>query len=634
MRSMGIDGELRVNAGGRQLEGCCFSTVDEAERASDPARGPVRSMGIDGTCESRMRPTRDPLPRIYVSEAACARVLEGIFDESASLTTPPAGPYHRGTLRAIEPSTSAIARAAAIAAALALAGCATMPDPAPNGTAAPAAVAVAPAATEAKPAVDLGTEPAASWRPAEAEGPVEPALAHSVVAPSVDEPAVSTEDPNAITVPLPPANGNLWERIRAGFAMPDLDTPQVKKAADWYAANPEYVARMVERSRRYLYYIVGQVEKRGMPMEIALLPMIESAFNPMAYSKSRASGIWQFMPSTGKIYGMQQTWWFDERRDIVAATDGALDYLEKLHQEFGDWHLALAAYNWGDGSVRRAIAANARRKLPTDYLSLKMPAETRDYVPKLQAIENIVRDPKAYGLKFADIPDAPYFSIVRTSRKIDVKIAAELADMPLEEFLSLNPQHNRPVIAGADEASILLPYDKAGLFAAKLELSDQPMVTWQAYKLKTGETLQQVAARFGLPLETLRAVNGIGPRAQVPVNHTLLVPSQLPSNATAATLQTAVFTTVPEGRTFYHRVRHGETLYGIAARYRVSTSDLKAWNPDLKAKLMSGQRLRVIGDAAPAAKSRHGRKSRKRPDGAALAAAKPGGAGKALAVPR
>jgi membrane-bound lytic murein transglycosylase D len=462
-------------------------------------------------------------------------------------------------------------------------------------------------------------------------------LARAVVAPSVDEPAVSVDDPNAITVPLPPANGNLWERIRAGFAMPDLDTPQVKKAADWYAANPEYVARMVERSRRYLYYIVGQVEKRGMPMEIALLPMIESAFNPMAYSKSRASGIWQFMPSTGKIYGMEQNWWFDERRDIVAATDGALDYLEKLYQEFGDWQLALAAYNWGEGSVRRAIAANAKRRLPTDYLSLKMPAETRGYVPKLQAIENIVRDPKAYGLKFADIPDAPYFSVVRTSRKMDVKIAAELADMPLEEFLSLNPQHNRPVIAGADEASILLPYDKAGLFAAKLELSDQPMVTWQAYRLKTGETLQQVATRFGLPLETLRAVNGIGPRAQVPVNHTLLVPSQLPSSATAATLQSAVFTTVPEGRTFYHRVRSGETLYGIAARYHVSVQELKAWNPDVKGKLMRGQRLRVIGDAAPAGgKSKHGGKSHKSATAAAPGAGKPPGSASsaALAAPR
>ncbi|HEX4522941.1 MAG TPA: transglycosylase SLT domain-containing protein [Casimicrobiaceae bacterium] len=519
--------------------------------------------------------------------------------------------------------------------AFALASCATLPGTT-TGAETTAAPAAAPAPIDVEPTIDLGAEPAATWRPTpEMEDAM--MLAHAVVAPSVDEPAVSIEDPNAITVPLPPANGNLWERIRAGFAMPDLDTPEVRKAADWYAANPEYVGRMVERSRRYLYYIVGQVEKRGMPMEIALLPMIESAFNPMAYSRSRASGIWQFMPSTGKIYGMQQNWWFDERRNIVAATDGALDYLEKLYQEFGDWRLALAAYNWGEGSVRRAVAANAKRRLPTDYLSLKMPAETRGYVPKLQAIENIVRDPKAYGLKFADIPDAPYFSVVRTSRKMDVKIAAELADMPLDEFLSLNPQHNRPVIAGADEASILLPYDKAGLFAAKLELSDQPMVTWQAYKLKSGETLQQVATRFGLPLETLRAVNGIGTRAKVPVNHTLLVPSQVPSRATAETLQSAVFTTVPEGRTFYHHVRNGETLYGIAARYHVSAEDLKTWNPDVKGKLMRGQRLRVISDAAPAGgKSKHGSKSRKRATATALGAGKPSGSGggKTLTAPR
>ena len=197
------------------------------------------------------------------------------------------------------------------------------------------------------------------------------------------------------TLPLQPEYGDLWTRIRQGFVLTDLDTADVKAAEAWYAARPDYVARMVERSRRYLYYIVGEVQKRGMPTEIALLPMIESAYNPMAYSRSRASGIWQFIPSTGKDFGLKQNWWFDERRDVVAATDGALDYLEKLYAEFGDWYLALAAYNWGEGSVRRAIAANAKRGLPTDYLSLKMPAETRQYVPKLQAVKNIVNDPES-----------------------------------------------------------------------------------------------------------------------------------------------------------------------------------------------------------------------------------------------
>ena len=402
---------------------------------------------------------------------------------------------------------------------------------------------------------------------------------------------------------------DLWTRIRQGFVLTDLDTADVKAAEAWYAARPDYVARMVERSRRYLYYIVGEVQKRGMPMEIALLPMIESAYNPMAYSRSRASGIWQFIPSTGKDFGLKQNWWMDERRDVVAATDSALDYLGKLYAEFDDWYLALAAYNWGEGSVRRAIAANAKRGLPTDYLSLNMPAETRQYVPKLQAVKNIVNDPESFALELADIPNAPYFTVVRTKKKMDVSKAAELAEMPLDEFLSLNPQHNRPVITGADETTLLLPYDKAELFAAKLELSDQPMVTWQAYRTRPGETLAQVAARFGLPLETLRTVNGIGTRAKwVPAGHALLVPSQAPSDATAATLQNVVFTTVPSGRTVYHRVGKGETLASIAARYDVTPQDLQSWNGAMTHKLMAGQKLRIVTDAAPTAGARPTRK--------------------------
>jgi membrane-bound lytic murein transglycosylase D len=420
-------------------------------------------------------------------------------------------------------------------------------------------------------------------------------------------------DPDSVTnatLQLRSEYGDLWEHIRRGFILDDLDTPEVKLAEDWYASRPDYMARMVERSRRYLYYIVTEVEKRGMPLEAALLPMIESAYNPMAYSTSRASGIWQFIPSTGKSYGMKQTWWMDERRDVVAATDGALDYLQKLYAEFGDWPLAFAAYNWGEGSVRRAIAANQKRGLPTDYLSLPMPAETRNYVPKLQAVKNIVRDPEAHNLELALIPDAPYFTVVRTTRKMDVKIAADLAEMPLEEFLSLNPQHNRPVIAGADETTILLPYDKAELFASKLELSNQPMVTWQAYLTKANETLPQVAARFGLSLETLRTVNGIGPRATVPVGHALLVPTQAPSDATVASLQNAVFTTVTSGRLVYHRVHKGETLSSIAAHYAVTAQDLKSWNTGLSRRIVAGQRLRVMTEIAPTGTKSKPRKSK------------------------
>lgn len=483
-----------------------------------------------------------------------------------------------------------------VAVLLALAGCATTPAPTTRSAQSPRAAA---AAFIPSPEDYPGEMP---WFIAKSEQQ----------APELDALALRATggDPDSVTnatLQLRSEYGDLWTRIQGGFELADVDSPLVTKAEEWYAARPGYVARMIDRSRRYLYYIVVEVEKRNMPLEIALLPMIESAYNPMAYSRSRASGIWQFIPSTGKRFGMEQNWWFDERRDVIAATEGALDYLQKLYTEFGDWHLALAAYNCGEGTIHRAIAANQKRGKPTDYLSLKLPAETREYVPKLQAVKNIVRDPGHYDLVLADMPDAPYFTVVHTSRKMDVKVAAELAEMPLDEFLSLNPQHNRPVIAGADEATILLPYDKAERFAAKLELTNQPMVTWQAYKFRANESLAQVAARFGLPLETLRTVNGIGSRAKVPVGHALLVPSQAPSDATIASLQNAVFTTVPSGRSFYHRVRKGETLMSIAARYEVTPQDLKSWNKTSGPSLVTGQRLRVVSDVSPAA----GKKSKR-----------------------
>jgi len=542
------------------------------------------------------------------------------------LTRSGARPYHRGILRNLRPSvTGAVTVAVAAALALALASCATAPRGPPAVIAAPALPAPAnilePAALPEEPitAAEIAVEPMHPGAPP--EPPVELATGG---------------DPDSVTnatLQLRSEYGDLWTRIRLGFILDDLDTPLVKNAEDWYAARPDYIARMVARSRRYLYHIVVEVEKRGMPLEVALLPMIESAYNPMAYSRSRASGMWQFIPSTGKLFGMEQNWWFDERRGVIAATDGALDYLQKLHAEFGDWYLALAAYNWGEGAVRRAIAANRKRGLPTDYLSLKMPAETRNYIPKLQAVKNIIRDPERYDLTLADMPDAPYFTVVRTKKKMDVKVAAEFAEMPLDEFLSLNPQHNRPVIAGADETTILLPYDKAELFAAKLELTDQPMVTWQAYKFRAGETLQQVAVRFGLPLETLRTINGIGPRAKVPVGHALLVPSQVTSAATVASLKNAVFTTVPSGRAIYHRVRKGETLASIAARYDVSTQDLKGWNAGHAAKIVPGQRLRVVSDVGQARGKKSKRGGKTRVLSAKPAAGKGGGSTKPASAP-
>jgi membrane-bound lytic murein transglycosylase D len=403
--------------------------------------------------------------------------------------------------------------------------------------------------------------------------------------------------------PLPEPAGDLWDRIVRGYGIADLEGPLVEKWEKYYADRPDYVARIVERSRRYLYHIVSEVEGRDMPTEIALLPMVESAFNPNAMSVARAAGMWQFMPSTGQHFGLKQNWWYDSRRDVLAATTSALDYLQKLYDEFGDWQLALAAYNWGEGNVRRAVARNKASGAPADYASLTgMPVETQNYVPKLQAVKNIVTEPQKYNLSLGDLPDAPFFTVVKTTLKMDVKRAAELAELPLDEFLALNPQHNRPVIAGADEYAILLPIDNAETFAAKLELIDQPLVSWQAYRVKANETLPQVAARYGMSAETLLAVNGIGPRARVPTGHVLLVPSQRPSAESADSLTHAVFTSVPAGRTFYYTVRRGDSLPLIAARYGVGAQDVRHWNNLMQNKLAVGQRLRIVSDSGPTAK--------------------------------
>jgi membrane-bound lytic murein transglycosylase D len=453
--------------------------------------------------------------------------------------------------------------------------------------------------------------------------PPEPALTPIVAAPLPAPPAriaLTTQplfaDPfggaGVELEPLPLPAGDLWERIVRGYRIAEVSGPLVGKWEDWYAQRPDYVARMVDRSRRYLYHIVNEIDMRGMPLDLALLPMVESAFNPHALSVSRASGIWQFMPSTATTFGMKQSWWFDARRDVLAATTGALDYLQKLEAEFGDWQLALAAYNWGEGNVRRAIARNQARGLPTDFASLTgVPDETRNYVPKLQALKNIVADPMRYNLSLADVPDAPYFAVVKTTREMDVKRAAELAELPLDEFLSLNPQHNRPVIAGADEYTILLPIDKAEIFAAKLELIAQPLVSWQAYRFRPGDTLPQVAAKFGMSVETLLSVNGIGTRAQVPAGHALLVPAQSLSADGAATLAQTVFTTVPSGRTFYYTVRRGDTLQRVSTRFGVTPQDLKRWNGLAHDQVRVGQQLRVTSDVPQGRRvARHGKAAR------------------------
>ncbi|MDX8398658.1 MAG: transglycosylase SLT domain-containing protein [Gallionellaceae bacterium] len=400
--------------------------------------------------------------------------------------------------------------------------------------------------------------------------------------------------------------GDIWQRIRNGFAMRELKSKLVRRHEKWYARHPEYVARISERSQRYLFYIIEEVERRGMPSEIALLPIIESAFNPGANSVARASGIWQFIPSTGKNFGMEQNWWYDGRRDIIEATNGALDYLQKLHGQFGDWELALAAYNWGENAVARAQARNRKRGKATNYSSLRMPRETRNYVPKLLAVKHIISDPARFGLTLNKIPNEPYFAEVKPSRPMDVKVAAALAEISMDEFLALNPANNRPVMLKDATEILLLPIDKVDVFQSNLEKYDQRLVSWCAYQTKKGESFSHVASRFGLSLKELRRANGLSKYARISNGQKLLVPAKDTHTAefTAFNMHASA---VSEMSGFRYKVRRGDTISAIARRFRVSQASLFAMNHG-SSRLRIGQRFTILaGSSHPHRAKKHKR---------------------------
>ncbi|MEK6212168.1 MAG: transglycosylase SLT domain-containing protein [Pseudomonadota bacterium] len=403
-----------------------------------------------------------------------------------------------------------------------------------------------------------------------------------------------------VVTPALQAAASLWERIRSGFAMPEIESALVARHEAWYLNHPDYTQRMIERSRLYLYYIVDEVEKRGMPMEVALLPMIESGYNPGAYSHAHAAGIWQFIPSTGRRYGLQQNWWYDGRRDVLAATRAALDYLQQLHAQFDDWPLALAAYNWGENGVARAIAQNRAKRKPTDYHSLRVPRETRNYVPKLQAVKNIIANPHGVGFPLEGIPDQPYFTTVTTAGHIDMQIAARLAEMSEDDFRSLNPGHTRPVITSNGSRTLLLPIDKAGIFNANLKDYDQPLVSWQTYTLKKHETLEQVAEQFGISTARLKEINGINRHLTVAAGRTLLVPmnEETESSNLTDTWENPEFLAPDDyymNRMVY-RVKSGDSLYSIARANRISVAALKDWNRLRSNHIRPGQLLVVYSN--------------------------------------
>jgi len=336
-------------------------------------------------------------------------------------------------------------------------------------------------------------------------------------------------------------DADLWQRVRRGFVMGELNSPLVQEQENWYASRPDYIQRFVDRGSRYLYHVVQEVEQRGMPTEVALLPVIESAFNPQAYSRAKAAGMWQFIPSTGKNFGLKQDWHLDNRRDVLLSTHAALDYLQKLYGMFNSWELAFAAYNCGEGCVARAIQKNQKKGLPTDYLSLPLPPETRSYVPKLIAVKNIVLSPGTYGIELVAVENRPYFAKVAAPDKMDVKLAARLAELPEEEFAALNPASSRPVAASAT-GSFLVPADKADLFRENLEIYrslNGPMVSWTNASAKRGESVSAVAQRYGMTPSYLRATAGPFKEKNGKLSQpiTFMVPSQKQAQMIAATLE-------------------------------------------------------------------------------------------------
>ena len=405
---------------------------------------------------------------------------------------------------------------------------------------------------------------------------------------------VAPLDLPSVTLLATPAD--LWERIRRGLAMNNLDDELVRQHEQWYLARPDYIQRMTERSSRYLFHIVEEIEMRGMPMELALLPFIESAFNPQAVSSARAAGMWQFMPATGASFDLKQNLFRDDRRDVLASTRAALDYLEQLHRRFGDWHLALAAYNWGQGNVNRAITRNQRAGLPAGYADLTMPAETRHYVPKLQAVKNIVANPKRFNATLPDIGNHPFFDTVSINRDMDVALIARLAEVDLDDFRALNPSLKQPVVMAAGTPNVLLPWDNATLFQRRLQDHNGALASWTAWVVPSAMSVSEAAERVGMSEAELRNANAIPPRMRLRAGSSLLVHrnGRFDRDVPAHVADNAMLSLQPEvtTRRVVVKARKGDTLSRLASRYGVSAGSVAGWN-DLSAKtaLKVGQSL-------------------------------------------
>jgi len=393
--------------------------------------------------------------------------------------------------------------------------------------------------------------------------------------------------------------GNVWLRIRDSLQMNrHIDNKVVKEKIAWYARNQEFLIHMSERATPYLYFIVEELKKRDMPIELALLPVVESAYHPFAYSRSHASGIWQFIPGTGKIFGLKQNWWYDGRRDIVAATRAALDYLQKLHNEFGDWELAIAAYNTGERNIERAILKNNQSRKKTDFFSLGLHKETRGYVPSLLAVAEIVAQPEKYGVTLTAIPDKPYFTQVETGGQLDLSTVASLTGLTMDQIYTLNPGFSRWATDPDGPHYLLLPIDKAPMFLTGLSaIPKEQRVSWNQHVIKKGETLGQIADAYKTSVAMLKETNNIKGNL-IHVGQTLMIPgSKAQGKFTPVALNNPRVVEPSNNMTGdkqIYSVRAGDNLWAIGNRFKVSVKDLCAWNNlSTNSTLHLGQKLNL-----------------------------------------
>lgn len=379
----------------------------------------------------------------------------------------------------------------------------------------------------------------------------------------------------------------IWQRIRIGLSLNyDIDNTRLDAEFNWYRKHQNYMARVSERSQRYIYYIVEQLEEAHLPLELALLPIVESAYDPFAYSHGRASGMWQFIPSTGRHFNLEQNWWYDGRRDIVASTHGAIKYLQSLSKRYnGDWLLALAAYNSGQGTVGRAIRKNKKLGKPVDFWSLDLPKETRSYVPKLLALAKLVDNPRRYGVSLFPIDNAPYFTIVDTQSQIDLAQAALMAGVEIDEIYRLNPGFNRWATTPSGPHRLLIPLDREEQFNRALQ--DYPIedrLIWQRYTIKNGDVLAVLARRFKTDVKTIKEINGLK-NSRIRAGKSLMIPIASKNKDYYTYSADQRLASIHKKRTggkntrqVFHRVKSGESLWTIARRYDVSVAKLAHWN--------------------------------------------------------